>query len=168
MVLLFFAAWFVAEVVAFVVVAEQIGLLLAIVAVLAVSACGPFLIRRAGLGVLAHARARLARGEPPERELLDGVVLLLGGALVCIPGFVGDAIGLALLVAPIRHLVIRVAGRLLAHHLQRGLAARWVRRPPSDGPVVDIEGRAKEPGGSGAGAGDRGLPGAERSDHPRR
>jgi len=128
MVLFALFVWFVAEVAAFVVVAEQIGVLLAIVLVLVVSASGPFLVRRAGLGVLEHARARLARGEPPERELLDGVVLLLGGALVCIPGFVGDAVGLVLLVGPIRHLLIRVSGRVLARHLQRdfvGRAGRW-------------------------------------------
>ncbi len=137
--------WFVAEIVAFVAVAESIGVLLAVVLVLVISASGPFLVRRAGLGVLAHARARLARGEAPEAELLDGVVLLLGGTLVCIPGFLGDVIGLALLVAPIRHLVIRLAGRSLARHVQRDFVGRWGR----NGPIVDVEGRAKEPGGGG-------------------
>jgi UPF0716 protein FxsA len=145
MILLALFVWFVAEIAAFVAVAETIGVLLAVVLVLVVSASGPFLVRRAGLGVLAQARVRLARGEPPERELLDGVVLLLGGALVCVPGFVGDVVGLALLVAPIRHAVIRLAGRTLARHVQRDFVGRW----GSAGPIVDIKGRAKEPDAGG-------------------
>jgi UPF0716 protein FxsA len=148
MVLLVLFVWFVAEIAAFVAVAESIGVLLAVVLVLVVSASGPFLVRRAGLGVLAHARVRLARGEPPERELLDGVVLLAGGALVCIPGFVGDVIGLALLVAPIRHLVIRLAGRSVARHVQRDFVGRFGPSGPIvdvEGRAVDVEGRAKEP-----------------------
>jgi UPF0716 protein FxsA len=160
MLLFAFFVWLVAEIAAFVAVAEQIGVLLAVVLVLAVSASGPFLVRRAGLGVLAQARVRLARGEPPERELLDGVVLVLGGAMVCIPGFVGDAIGLALLVAPIRHLVIRLAGRTLARHVQRGFTGRW----GSAGPVIDIEGRAKEPDGRGPHDGE--LPGGGHAPGP--
>jgi UPF0716 protein FxsA len=140
--------WFVADVVAFVVVAEQIGVLLAVVLVLVVSASGPFLVRRAGLGVLEHARVRLARGEPPEKELLDGVVLLAGGALVCIPGFIGDAVGLALLVAPIRHLVIRLSGRALARRVQGDFVGRASRRGRG-GPIIDVEGRAKEPDAGG-------------------
>jgi UPF0716 protein FxsA len=134
-----------AEIVAFVVVAEHIGILLAVVLLLGVSAAGPFLVRRSGSGVIEHARQRIQRGEAPEREVLDGVVLLLGGVLVCIPGFIGDVLGLLLLIGPVRHAGIRLAG----HHLARRLgtsgltfgAARFPGRPGratrQDGPVVD-------------------------------
>jgi UPF0716 protein FxsA len=156
------AVYVAAEVAAFVVVAEHIGVLLAVVLVLAISACGPLLVRRAGLGVLQRARVRLAQGESPSRDLLDGVVLLLGGALVCIPGFVGDVLGLALLVTPVRHLVIRYSGRALGRRLKHNFAPPGGRRRRY-GPVVDVRGRARDHGASDLGG--REIPGAGHPPH---
>jgi len=142
-----------AEIAAFVVVAQQIGVLLAIVLVLAVSACGPFLLRRVGLGVLEHARVRLSQGESPNRDLLDGVVVVLAGVLVSIPGFVGDAIGLLLLIGPVRHLVIRVAGRVLARSLRHGTVVRLGQFPGRNAPVIDADTRqADRPNDTGGGS----------------
>jgi UPF0716 protein FxsA len=113
----------VAEIVAFVAVADHIGILLALLLLLGVSAAGPLLVRRAGRGVVEHARQRILRGETPDREVLDGVVLLLGGVLVCVPGFIGDFLGLLLLIGPVRHAAIRLAGRQLGRRVAS--ASMW-------------------------------------------
>jgi len=78
-----FLIFIAAEIASFVVVAEQIGLLWALVILVVVSALGPFIVRRVGFSVLAHTRDRLARGEVPTRELLDGLVVLTGPPLDC-------------------------------------------------------------------------------------
>lgn len=114
-----------AEIAAFVVVAEQIGVLWALLALIVVSALGPLIVRRVGFGVLIRTQERLARGEVPTRELLDGLVVLVGGVMICIPGFVGDALGLLLMIGPVRHLLIRVSGHRLARRVQRIRADRW-------------------------------------------
>jgi len=106
-----------AEIAAFVAVAQHIGFLWALGILIIVSALGPFVVRRVGVGVLAHTQQRLARGEVPTRELLDGLVILLGGMLICIPGFIGDALGLLLMIGPLRHLVIRAIGHRLARRV---------------------------------------------------
>ena len=137
--------YFAAEVAAFVAVAEQIGVLLAVLLVVLISAAGPLLVRRAGLGVLHHARVRLARGESPNRDLLDGVVVVLGGVLVCIPGFVGDVLGLLLLVRPIRHLLIHLSGKALARHLDHSLVVRVSHRSGAGEPVIDTASREIPP-----------------------
>ena len=134
-----------AEIAALVVVAQQIGVLFAVLLVLLVSACGPFLLRRVGLGVLDHARVRLSQGESPSRDLLDGVVVVLGGVLVSIPGFVGDALGLLLLIRPVRHVVIRVAGRILARSLHHGTVVRLAQRPARNAPVIDAPTHPADP-----------------------
>jgi len=112
-----FLIFIAAEIASFVVVAEQIGLLWALVILVVVSALGPFIVRRVGFSVLAHTRDRLARGEVPTRELLDGLVVLIGGVMICVPGFVGDALGLLLMIGPVRHLVIRFSGHRLARRV---------------------------------------------------
>jgi UPF0716 protein FxsA len=114
-----------AEIAAFVAVAEQIGFLWALALLVFVSALGPFIVKRVGFSVLAHTRDRLTRGEVPTRELLDGLVVLIGGVLICVPGFVGDAVGLLLMVGPVRHLVIRISGFRLAQRVETMRPGRW-------------------------------------------
>jgi UPF0716 protein FxsA len=125
-----------AEIASFVVVAEQIGFLWALAILLVVTALGPFVVRRVGVGVLGHTQERLALGEVPTRELLDGLVVLIGGVLICVPGFIGDALGLLLMIGPVRHLVIRAAGHRLARRVQTIPTGRWqavdVRSRPVD------------------------------------
>ena len=124
----------VAEIASFVVVAEHIGFLWALGILLIVSALGPFVVRRVGVGVLVHTQERLALGEVPTRELLDGLVVLIGGFLICVPGFIGDALGLLLMIGPVRHLVIRAAGHRLARGVQTIPTGRWQ--------VVDVRSRS--------------------------
>ena len=137
--------YFAAEVAAFVVVGEQIGFGWAVLAVLVVSAAGPFVVRRVGFGVLVRAQERLAGGQLPTRELLDGVVVLLGGLMICVPGFVGDALGLLLMIPVVRRLRIRVAGARLARGGQGVRAGRWTvietRTFPTEAPDADRQGR---------------------------
>ena len=114
-----------AEIAAFVLVAEHVGFLGALLLLILVSALGPFVVRRVGSGVLAHTRERLALGEVPTRELLDGLVVLFGGVMICVPGFIGDAVGLLLMIGPVRHLVIRAFGHQLARRVQKMPAGRW-------------------------------------------
>ncbi len=114
-----------AEIASFVVVAEQIGFLWALAILIVVSALGPFVVRRIGVGVLAHTQERLARGEVPTRELLDGLVVLMGGVMICMPGFIGDALGLLLMIGPLRRLVIRAAGHRLARRVQTMRIPSW-------------------------------------------
>ncbi len=114
-----------AEIVSFVLVADQIGFLWGLAILIIVSALGPIVVRRVGFSVFAHTRERLARGEVPTRELLDGLVVLIGGVMICVPGFIGDALGLLLMIGPVRHLVIRAAGHRLAGRVQRIQTGRW-------------------------------------------
>ena len=114
-----------AEIASFVLVAQQIGFFSALALLLLVSALGFFVVRRVGIGVLAHTQERLARGEVPTTELLDGLVVLIGGVLICVPGFVGDTLGLLLMIGPVRRLVIRVGGRGIARRVQTTSAGNW-------------------------------------------
>jgi UPF0716 protein FxsA len=126
-----------AEITSFVLVADQIGFLWALVILIGVSALGPFIVRRVGFSVLARTQDRLAKGEVPTRELLDGLVVLIGGVMICVPGFIGDALGLLLMVGPVRHLVIRASGHRLAGRVQRIRTGRWQVIDASSRPSPD-------------------------------
>lgn len=119
---LLFAA---AEIASFVLVGQQIGFGWALLILIGVSALGPFIVRRVGLAVLVRTQDRLATGEVPTREVLGGLLVLVGGILISVPGFVGDALGLLLMVGPVRDLVVRIAGRRLAGRVRTVRTDRW-------------------------------------------
>jgi len=94
-------------------VAGSTGVLNTIVLLVLVSVVGAWLVRREGLGILRRAQREAAAGRIPGREMIDGLLVLGAGALMLTPGFVTDAVGLALLFPPTRALVRAVATRRL-------------------------------------------------------
>ncbi len=96
--------------------AQAVGVLPALAILALVSVVGAALVKRQGIAALGRVRAALATGTVPDDELADGFLLLVAGALLIVPGFVTDAVGLALLLPPVRRLARRLAAR------------RWGRR----------------------------------------
>lgn len=107
----------VAEIFFIIRVARDLGIPETIGLLVAVSLVGAWLVRRSGLGVLRQIQERLARGEIPGKELVDGLLILVGGLLMLTPGFLTDAVGLLLLIPPtrlaLRALLIRRYGKRL-------------------------------------------------------
>jgi UPF0716 protein FxsA len=85
-------------------VSHVIGGLNTIGLLLLVSIVGVWLTKAAGFGVISRIRQQLAAGRMPTNELIDGGLVLTGGVLLVVPGFVTGAIGLLLLFPPTRAL----------------------------------------------------------------
>jgi UPF0716 family protein affecting phage T7 exclusion len=117
--------YFAAEVGVFVVIGQHTGFLWALVMLIGISALGPFIVRRVGIGVLADTQEKLARREVPARELLDGVVVLVGGVMICVPGFISDVLGLLVMIRPVRRLLIWVGGHAVARRVTLFRSSRW-------------------------------------------
>jgi UPF0716 protein FxsA len=112
----------VAEIAVFIEVWDWIGfwpalLLLALPTVLGLRLC-----RYQGFTTLFRVRESLAGGEVPLNFVPEGLLLLLAGALLVIPGFLTDGAGLLLLLPPLRKALaaalvrhLRVSGRI---HIQ--------------------------------------------------
>jgi len=92
-------------------VGAAIGALAVVAWVVAAAALGVAVIQRQGFHTLTRVRARLARGEAPAEELLDGMLLALAGLLLVVPGLLTDVAGLLGLVPAVRRWLGR---RLLA------------------------------------------------------
>ncbi len=69
------------------------------------------LIRHQGRAALRRLRDALAGGRVPANEVLDSALVLVGAALLLVPGFITDAIGLLLLLPPSRAVARRIAAR---------------------------------------------------------
>ena len=128
MVLFVFAVLFLVvpfvELAVIITVATQIGVLETIGLLILVSVVGAWLCKREGMGVLRRIRDSLDRGELPHREVVDGGLILLAGALLITPGFLSDCLGILLLLPPTR----AVARRLVLGWFGRYTAAGRVGR----------------------------------------
>jgi UPF0716 protein FxsA len=126
--LLLLILWPVAELFVAIEVARAIGVLLTVVLLIASWPVGVRLLAVEGRGALRRLNRAAAEGRAPGREVLDGALVLSGGLLLIIPGFITDVLGLALLIKPLRALGRRVLERNIQSRLLRG-ALRFGARP---------------------------------------
>ena len=108
--------WGWAEMSAFIYIGSEIGGLLTLLGVFVTAIFGIALLKRKGLSVLSQIQADLAKGRSPVTSIADSVSMLFGGALMLIPGYVTDAIGLLLFLPGIS----KLAGVYLLQWMARG------------------------------------------------
>jgi UPF0716 protein FxsA len=142
-------------------VGEAIGVLPTIALLIADSILGSMLMRSQGRTAWRRFNVALGEGRIPHREVLDGALVIFGGALLLTPGFVTDILGIVLLLPPTRALVRGVvARRLLPRLVVTGLGGvgglggfggapgrggpDGPRRPPGAEDGGDVEGSATE------------------------
>jgi UPF0716 protein FxsA len=135
LVFLLFVVVPIVELYVLVLVAGAIGWLPALAAMLAVSFLGVWLVKREGLGVVRRMQQNLNRGEIPAAEMVDGGLLAVAGALCIVPGFVTAAMGLLLIVPPVR----RAVRNRLIRRWSKGSGLPGSRRRFMGGAIVDVE-----------------------------
>jgi UPF0716 protein FxsA len=83
-------------------VGSAIGALPTVLLVVFTAIVGVWLLRLEGIATLHRVQAKLANGQIPETELLEGIMLIVGGALLLTPGFATDFIGFVCLIPGLR------------------------------------------------------------------
>ncbi len=129
----FFLAVPIIEIYLLIQVGQVIGAGWTIMLVVLTAVIGVWLLRIQGLSTLTRAQQKLQENELPAREILEGMGLLVAGALLLTPGFFTDGVGFFLLFPPTRiWLVSRVASRMVVSTSIHGQAHR-----ERDGNVID-------------------------------
>lgn len=103
-----------AEICVIIVVAHLIGVVLTIAALAGSTVAGLWLVRIQGHRAWRALQGAVEGGVLPERELGDAALIFAGGALIAIPGFVTDALGLCAVTPLTRPLVRRALGAYVA------------------------------------------------------
>ena len=140
------------EIAVFIQVGGILGVWPTIAATVATALAGSLLLRAQGLATLMRARAQMDQGQLPAREMFEGICLVLAGALLLVPGFVTDALGLLLFVPPFREVLRRFIGHRMAQRAGQSRTRVFVDgqeiNPNSwDGKPADS--RKGRPGGDG-------------------
>jgi UPF0716 protein FxsA len=115
-------------------VGQVIGAWWTVLILIADSLLGAWLLKHEGVRAWRALRVALTEGRMPAKELADGILIVLGGALMLTPGFVTDVVGV-LAILPFTRPIGR---RALAKVVARNLTVN-VRRPGPPGDVVQGE-----------------------------
>jgi UPF0716 protein FxsA len=128
----------IAEIYVLLQIGQAIGVLPTIALLILDSVLGSWLMRSQGRAAWLRFNRALAEGRVPGREVIDGVLIIFGGALLLTPGFLSDAFGLVLLLPPTRAIVrgvlVRRFGARLVASASTGTQTRVNRMFGGGGP----------------------------------
>jgi UPF0716 protein FxsA len=127
--LLIFIVVPIAELYVIYLVGDAIGVWQTLLLLAADSVLGSVLLRSQGRAVWNRFNEALAAGRAPRREVMDGVLIIFGGAFLITPGFLTDVLGLVLLVPPTRAVVRRIVVRRLGRRIEVGMRGTPPGRP---------------------------------------
>jgi UPF0716 protein FxsA len=131
----------IAEIYVIIQVGQEIGALWTVAILIVDSLIGARLLSWQGRRAWAAFQTALAQGRIPHREVLDGALIILGGAFLLTPGFITDAVGILLLAPPTRAAFRRLLTRMMLRPSRLGWArvvtgtARDPRPQPAARPV---------------------------------
>jgi UPF0716 protein FxsA len=140
-------------------VGQAIGALWTIALLIADSVLGTILMKSQGRAAWRRFQTALAEGRMPAREVLDGVLVIFGGAFLLTPGFCSDIVGALLLLPPTRAVIRRVVARRFTIGVLGDVPSPRMR-PPRGGPGT--------PGAPGGGADGFDVEGTATEIDPRR
>lgn len=114
----------------------KIGIPTTIAIVIITGFLGAWLTKNQGVKVLLRYQEAIQSGKIPHQELIDGLLILVAGAVLLTPGFLTDAIGFSLLIPPVRGKLRTVIGNYLKGRIQ---VAGDIVDAPSDPETITID-----------------------------
>ncbi len=127
------------EVATIALVGRAIGGWPTVLLLLLTSVLGAWVIRKEGARAWRALREALSSGRMPARELADGALVLVGGVLLLVPGFVTDALGLLVILPWTRPFARIWLEAVVARRLFGSFGGGSGR--PGDGPPDVVQGQ---------------------------
>lgn len=117
-----------------------IGVFPTVLLVVFTAVLGAFLLRQQGFSTWQRFQDGLAKGQIPAVEMIEGPILLVGGALLLTPGFFTDVLGFACLIPAARR---KIAMYIIENHLIEA-GTPFQQNPTVDGSVIEGEFKKEE------------------------
>ncbi len=132
-----------AELYLFMTLGDALGIWNTIAIIIITAFLGASLAKSQGRMAMANFQNAMASGKMPHHEVLDGLMILIAGAVLLTPGFLTDAIGFALLFPPTRLIVRKLLADRLKDKIQvmgprPSMKASPEKSKLDDGNVIDV------------------------------
>jgi len=109
-----------AELMLLIEIGKAIGTLEVIMLTIVTGVAGAALAKWQGLSVIRKMQQEMGEGRMPASNLMDGVMILVGGILLLTPGVLTDLCGLFLLIPWTRVLFKKLLIKWMSDKIQRG------------------------------------------------
>ena len=129
----------IAEVYVLVQVGERIGVIPTVLILVVEAILGAWLMRREGARAWRALDDAFRGGRIPTGELADAALVLVGGVLLMLPGFLTDVLGLFFLIPFTRPFARKLVAFFVARRLSRAGLMATARSPYGRGTVVEGE-----------------------------
>jgi len=106
-----------------------VGFVPTVLLVLLTGVVGAALVRRQGIAILFRIQQEMGQGNLPAPQMMDGVMVLIAGALLVTPGLITDVTGFLLLVPFVREHIRFWIRKRLEEKIRSGYIQVNVRRP---------------------------------------
>lgn len=121
------------ELTIFLLLGSKIGIPTTLAIIVITAVIGAWLTKSQGLRAFQRYQTALAEGRLPHEEVLDGLMILVAGAVLLTPGFLTDAIGFALLVPVCRDFIKTIVKASVKERIT--VVGRDIGAPGVDDPV---------------------------------
>lgn len=120
-------------------VGASLGGLLTIFLVVFSSVFGYLLVKYQTGNTLANVQQSLMRGEAPKLSIIEAGVVMFGGILLMIPGFITDVMGIVTLIPPFRKMMAnRILGQMM-HKMNSAIASAQMSENFEQEPDITTE-----------------------------
>ena len=139
------------ELMLFLILGDRLGLLNTLIIIVVTAFVGAFLTKSQGSKALTNFQNALAIGKMPHKEMVDGLLILIAGAVLLTPGFLTDTVGFLLLLPPTRAILRKVLTDKLAKRVNVSMGGNPLdpdfeptpeteadRAKPVSGNVIDV------------------------------
>jgi len=130
------------EVYLLITVGGMIGAGWTILLVVATAIIGVNLLRQQGISTLMRANQVMSQGQVPAIEMMEGLFLAVGGALLITPGFFTDVIGFTCLLPFTRRAIIHTL--LLNSTIKTSYTAHQQNKSSTDSHTIEGEYRRED------------------------
>ncbi|MFE0502881.1 FxsA family protein [Peribacillus butanolivorans] len=118
--LLFIIAMPVIEIIVLLLSGNVIGFWPTLFLIIATGLIGAYLAKRQGMETWKKAQEQIRYGMMPGNEIIDGICIFLGAALLLSPGLISDILGLILVFPPTRNLLKPIVIRFIMNRMNKG------------------------------------------------
>ncbi|MGE7758919.1 FxsA family protein [Peribacillus sp. NPDC097895] len=118
--LLFIIAMPVVEIIVLLLSGNVIGFWPTLFLIVATGLIGAYLAKKQGMETWKKAQEQIRYGMMPGNEIIDGICIFIGAALLLSPGLISDIMGLILVVPPTRNLLKPIVIRFIMNRMNKG------------------------------------------------
>lgn len=118
--LMFIIAMPVVEIIVLLLSGNLIGFWPTLFLILATGLIGAYLAKRQGMETWKKAQEQIRYGMMPGNEIIDGICIFIGAALLLSPGLISDIMGLILVFPPTRNLLKPIVIRFIMNRMNKG------------------------------------------------